>query len=114
MRFWKAAALLTGTLTLAEAGGTAYFYRRTMIRNNADMKRTMKMAGTDWNQYMDIIQDRKEKLVANPHQDLYLTSDDGLKLHGTWFPNQDAKKIVICFHGYTSQGMNDFVGLSDY
>lgn len=114
MRFWKAAALLTVTLTLAEAGGTAYFYRRTMIRNNADMKRTMKMAGTDWNQYMDIIQDRKEKLVANPHQDLYLTSDDGLKLHGTWFPNQDAKKIVICFHGYTSQGMNDFVGLSDY
>ena len=114
MRFWKAAALLTGTLTLAEAGGTAYFYRRTMIRNNADMKRTMKMAGTDWNQYMDIIQDRKEKLVANPHQDLYLTSDDGLKLHGTWFLNQDAKKIVICFHGYTSQGMNDFVGLSDY
>lgn len=114
IRFWKAAALLTGTLTLAEAGGTAYFYRRTMIRNNAYMKRTMKMAGTDWNQYMDIIQDRKEKLVANPHQDLYLTSDDGLKLHGTWFPNQDAKKIVICFHGYTSQGMNDFVGLSDY
>ena len=74
MRFWKAAALLTGTLTLAEAGGTAYFYRRTMIRNNADMKRTMKMAGTDWNQYMDIIQDRKEKLLANPYQDLYQIS----------------------------------------
>ena len=28
MKFWKAAALLAGTLTAAEAGGTAYFYRQ--------------------------------------------------------------------------------------
>lgn len=53
-------------------------------------------------------------LLAQPHQDIYQTSKDGLKLHATWFPNNDAKKVVICCHGYTSQGMNDFTGLSDY
>ncbi len=24
------------------------------------------------------------------------------------------KKAVICFHGYTSKGMSDYIGLSDY
>lgn len=37
-----------GTLSVASVAGIAYFYRRTMIRQNAKMKRTIKMAGTDW------------------------------------------------------------------
>ena len=42
-------------------------------------------------------------------------SEDGLKLHGTFFPGTGgAKKLAICLHGYTSQGMSDYVGLSDY
>ena len=32
----------------AEAGGSAYFYRRTMMRYNAKTERTMKMSGVDW------------------------------------------------------------------
>ena len=34
-RLLKGAAALLGVLTAAEAGGTAYFYRRTMMRYNA-------------------------------------------------------------------------------
>ena len=44
-----------GALAAASAAGTAYFYRRTMIRQNAILERTMKMAGTDWSQYSDIL-----------------------------------------------------------
>ena len=36
-----------GVLAAAIACETAYFYRRTMIRQNTNMERTMKMAGTD-------------------------------------------------------------------
>ncbi|MDD6482313.1 MAG: alpha/beta hydrolase [Lachnospiraceae bacterium] len=114
---WIIAGAAVGALALLEAGISAYFYRRTMIRSNAKRERTIKMAGTDWNQYMPLIQERKEKLLAQPLEDVFLTSEDGLKLHGTWVKNTDGKettKVVICFHGYTSEGLSDYIGHSDY
>ena len=107
-------AFAAGAAALVELGISAYFYRRTMTRNNAKTERTMKMAGTDWNQHMEFIQERKEYMLAQPHEDKWIQSEDGLRLHATWFPNNDCKKIVICFHGYTSQGMSDYIGLSGY
>ncbi|MCD8149789.1 MAG: alpha/beta hydrolase [Clostridiales bacterium] len=114
MKKWmEGAALLAAIAAGTTAGTTAYFYNRTMKRNNAKVERTMKMAGTDWNQHMPFIEERKEFMLAQPHEDVYIESDDGLKLHGTWFP-QTGKKAVICFHGYTSKGMSDYIGLSGY
>ena len=101
-------------ITLVELGISWYFYRRTMTRNNAKTERTIKMAGTDWSQYNDFLQERKEYMLSQPHEDKWITSFDGLKLHATWFPNREQKKIVICFHGYTSKGMSDYIGLSGY
>ncbi len=110
----KTTAIFMGILAIAELGSSAYFYRRTMKRNNAKVERTMKMAGTDWSQYFPFIEERKKYMMAQPHEDIYLHSYDDLKLHATWFPYKNSKKIVICFHGYTSSGMNDYIGLSDY
>lgn len=110
----RGAAVFMGLLAAAEAGSSVYFYRRTMIRNNAKMERTMKMAGTDWSLHMPFIQKCKEYQLSQPHEDVWVRSDDNLKLHATWFPQADQKKIVICFHGYTSRGMNDYTGLSSY
>ena len=50
------AGIFLGLLALSEAGGTTYFYRRTMIRNNVKVERTMKMSGTDWSQYIPKLQ----------------------------------------------------------
>ncbi|MCI7740494.1 MAG: alpha/beta hydrolase [Lachnospiraceae bacterium] len=108
------AGVFLGLLAFSEAGGTAYFYRRTMIRNNVKVERTMKMSGTDWSQYLPKLQPKKEYLMAQPREDIYQESDDGLMLHASWIPNNNAKKVAICFHGYTSKGMSDYVGLSDY
>lgn len=108
------AAALIGVLGAAQIGEAAYFYRRTMKRNHVKVERTMKMAGTDWNQYMELIQKRKEYMTAQPQEEIFLESEDGLKLHAAYFPGKDSKKVVICLHGYTSQGMSDYIGLSDY
>lgn len=110
----RGAAVMMGLLAAAEAGTSLYFYRRTMTRNNAKMERTMKMAGTDWTQHMPFIQKCKDAMLSEPHEDVWIQSDDGLKLHATWFPQEECKKVVICFHGYTSRGMNDYTGLSSY
>lgn len=106
---------MLGALVVAEAGSSLYLYRRTMKRQKAKVERTIKMAGTDWNQYHDFIQERKAAMLEMPHNDVYLKSEDGLTLHGVFFPgNGEVKKAVICFHGYTSEAMKDYIGLSDY
>ena len=106
--------LAAGAMALVELGVSGYFYRRTMTRNNAKTERTIKMAGTDWNQHMGFIHSCKDYLLTQFHEDKWIQSDDGLKLHATWFPQEEQKKVVICFHGYTGQGMQDCVGLSNY
>lgn len=115
---WKIILAIVLILIVAEGIITAYFYRRTMKRSVAKRKTTMKMAGTDWDQYMPFIEERKDHLLAKPHEDVWITSYDGLKLHATWFPNGTSKnhaaKVMIGLHGYTSKGMSDFIGLSDY
>lgn len=114
MKWLTRAVAAAAVLSAGAAIETAYFYRRTMKRSIAKVERTMKMAGTDWSQHMDFIQKRKEYFLAQPHTDVYMLSGDGLKLHATYFPQADEKRVVICFHGYTSEGMKDFVALSDY
>lgn len=111
---WKIVVVILAAAAAAEVSVTAYFYMRTMKRANTTTGRTMKMAGTDWDQYMPFIEERKERLLAQEHEDVYLMSDDGLKLHATWFPNGNPGRVMIGFHGYTSRGMSDFIGLSDY
>lgn len=116
----KTAAIAAGAATAVSAGSTAYFYRRTMKRNKVKREHTIKMAGTDWSQYKSMLDERKEYMLAQPHEDVYIASEDGLKLHGVIFPGKDntgkdkPDKIVICFHGYTSKCMSDFIGLTDY
>ncbi len=114
MKGFVKAMLAVGAVVAAGAGETIYFYRRTMKRNEAKTERTMKMAGTDWSQYAGFIGERKNRMLAHPHSDVWIQSEDGLKLHATWFPCGDEKKAVVCFHGYTSQGMSDYIALSDY
>lgn len=111
----KGTAVIAGGLAAAQAGAAAYLYHRTMKRSNADVERTMKMAGTDWNQYMELIGERKERLFARPHEDVYKKSGDGLNLHAIYVPSDSKEeKIAICFHGYTGQAGSDFCGISDY
>ncbi len=113
MKRLKAVAAL-GLLTIASAGEAAYFYQRTMKRNKVKTERTVKMAGTDWSQYADMLQTRKKAFMEHPRREVYIRSKDDLKLHAAFLPNGDKKKVVIAFHGYTSQCMSDYIALSDY
>lgn len=107
-------------LGLAAASGAAeyaiarYFFHRTVIRGNAKRERTQKMAGTDWNAYVPGIRASKEWLAQKEQEDVYITSEDGLRLHGTFFPCEGSNKAVICFHGYTSEGLNDFSSIAKF
>lgn len=115
MTVLKVLGIVAAVGAVAAAGEYAiakYFFNRTMIRANAKREKTQEMAGTDWDLYIPHIRECKEKLRQMPHEDMYITSEDGLKLHATYFPGEDSKKVAICFHGYTSEGMNDYSTLA--
>ncbi|MDE7188251.1 MAG: alpha/beta hydrolase [Lachnospiraceae bacterium] len=94
-----------------------------MKRGNAKTERTTKMSGTDWEKYFPLMQERKGYVLAQPHSDVYTTSFDGLKLHATYFPavmegeqelHTGINKVVICFHGYTGEGLSNHMAIGDY
>ena len=82
MNFLKIAAGLAVAGAVGEYAIASYFFNRTMIRSNAKREKTQKMAGTDWDKYIPHIRECKEKLAQMQHEDLFITSKDGLKLHG--------------------------------
>ena len=44
-----------------------------------------------------------------PHEEVYITSRDGLKLHATYFPAENnSKNIVIGIHGFQSVAWNEY------
>lgn len=112
----KKIAAAAGMLAAAGIGETVYFYNRTMKRGNARTERTTKMSGTDWEKYFPLMEERKVFVMAQPHSDVYITSYDGLKLHATYFPaiQNDIRKVVICFHGYTGEGLSNHIAIADY
>ena len=114
MKIWKP-LLLAGTVgAFVEYGIASYFFRRTILRQNATTERTMEMAGTNWDLYMPMLKKMKQWMLEQPNEKVSIHSFDGLKLSGTYFPSNGGKKIILCFHGYTSQGLSDFIGLSNY
>lgn len=108
----KSGGILAATGTVASVGIAKYFFNRVMVRSNAKREKTQKMAGTDWDAYIPRIRESKEKLLEYPHEDWYIIARDGLKLHATYFPLEGSVRTVICFHGYTSEGLNDYSTLA--
>ena len=41
-------------------------------------------------------------------QDLYIKSEDGLRLHAAWFPAEDAKRTLVLSHGYKGTSFGEF------
>ena len=69
--------------------------KRTLVRGRADVERTKKMSGTNWVKYIPEIKKRKDWLINQEHKDVYVKSNDGLKLHGILFPKNDSKPIYF-------------------
>lgn len=95
---------------------SVYFLNLTLIRRktrkhnpvNAEVLNT-------WNQYIPVITEAREWLLSQEHENLSLESDDNILLKAMYFPSEKpSKKVVICVHGYTSCGLNDYPAISKF
>ena len=68
-----------------------------MMRYNAKRERTMKMSGVNWKQYYEQIAPKREWMMQQPHEDVWIRSDDGLRLHATYFKGAEGKRQSFAF-----------------
>lgn len=91
-----------------------YFFRFTILRKPTATLDNNINANTNWEQHLDFIRTRKAWLEEQNTEDVFIRSDDGLKLHGTLLRCNSNKNCVICFHGYTSKGTNDYGAMAKF
>lgn len=61
--------------------------------------------------YRDETQRMIRHVMALPYEDVWITSQDGLRLHGKYYAAADPKAPVqLMFHGYRSSAERDFCG----
>lgn len=63
---------------------------------------------TSYAKYYNCIRASDEWLKTHCAQDVYVTSNDGLKLHGYWIPAEHPRGTVLLAHGYRSTMLVDF------
>ena len=101
---WLAVAVLCALLV---CGGYVFFsacYRRkeTQWLNSQEVEKT------PYGKYYDCIVDADRWLKDQKAQDVYITSADGLRLHGQWVPAEKPVGTVLLVHGYRSTKLVDF------
>lgn len=58
--------------------------------------------------YRDIIEAGKAFLDETPHEEIYMTSYDGLRLRGVLYEHPAARGVMVACHGYRSNSRRDF------
>ena len=91
-----------------------YLFRFTILRKPTATLENNISANTNWEQHLDFIRKRKAWLEQQKNEDIYIQSYDNLKLHGILLRSCNNKNLVICFHGYTSDGLNNFGALAKF
>lgn len=52
--------------------------------------------------------------AGQPMKDIHISSFDGLKLHASYLPANDHKRIVLLSHGYRGSGFGDFANTARF
>lgn len=66
--------------------------------------------GEIYEPYRDVMVNWMKEVRAMPHEDFYITSFDGLKLHGRYFEYAPGAPIELMVHGYRGNGDRDLCG----
>jgi fermentation-respiration switch protein FrsA (DUF1100 family) len=73
-----------------------------------------EIKNTPYGKYYDSIHEADSWLKAHGAEDVYVMSDDGLRLHGLWVPAENPAGTIVLVHGYRSTMLVDFGVALDY
>lgn len=106
-------ALGAALLVLVVTGGYVFF---AACRRRKDLPWQVKekLEKTPMGEYYEYISNTDQWLTAHNAKDVFVTSEDGLQLHGLFVSAENAKGTVILAHGYRSTYLLDFSAALPY
>lgn len=106
----KIAAALGGLYALFLIAGSLYFYFVVLRRSRGQhlAKTPQTTDPFNWRGYEDLAQAGLDELGTRKREEVAITSFDGLKLCGHFYPVDGAQRTFLLVHGYRSTGYNDF------
>lgn len=99
---------LGGLLLLILVSGIYTFINACVRRKDVNWLAEDDLRKTPYKKYYQHILSSKKWLEEHSAQDIYVNSDDGLRLHGLWVPAEKPKGTIILAHGYRSTMLVDF------
>lgn len=99
--------LLAILLVIVFAGGYTFF---AACRRRKDLPwyDPQALKHTAYGKHIDLIAYSAKWMQEHHPQDIYVTSKDGLKLHGYWIPAENPRGTILLAHGYRSTMLVDF------
>ncbi len=85
-------------------------YRKTFYNKNDQDVSGKVLTGPDYDCFHDKMLDLIDSARKIPHEDVYITSYDGLKLYGRLYVREENAPVHIQFNGYRGNGIRDFAG----
>ncbi len=67
-----------------------------------------QISKTSYKKYFKYIKETEQWVHSQNTEHVYVTSQEGLKLHGLWIPAENAKGTILLAHGYRSTWRVDF------
>jgi len=95
-------------VALLLVSGGCVFIMACLGKRKADWLNENWVKKTPYYIYNEYIQASHRWLKSNNARDVYITSEDGLRLHGFWIPAENPKGTVLMAHGYRSTMLIDF------
>lgn len=86
-------------------------YRITFMRHRRGEADPYKnVDDPEYSQYNEYIKSLIERISGEPYEDIYITSNDGLRLRGRLYHRDPTSPICMMVHGYKSSPMRDCCG----
>ncbi len=107
----------TALVGIAASFGGALKLFNTVIPRQYELRVDMKEMADEatWAEYKKMITPAKEWLMAQPLQHINIKARDGISLSGHYLAcSNPGKNLVICLHGYTSNGLSNYCAISKY
>ena len=105
------ALIVAAVLLLALIAAAVWFFRFAHLRaDNSDelLEDEVRRA------YRGLVDAGLAYIDSHPHEEVSITSRDGLTLRGIYLPIEAPRGCILCFHGYRSCGTQDFAPMPEF
>ena len=98
-------------LVIAVTAASVWFFRFAHLRTG----NTDEMLDDEIRKaYRSMVDAGIAYIESHPHEEVSVTSFDGLTLRGIYLPIENPRGCILCFHGYRSFGIQDFAPMPEY